>query len=234
MHLDGAGVDGGQGICDGQFAIVVAVNAQRHGDGCGGCFGEGGDFLRQAAAVGVAQHDVRGAPGDGGGDGLGGVRGVGLPTIEEVFGVVDHLPTLLAEEGDRLADHGEVFFERHAQHVGDVEIVRLADDGDDGGAGVEQGLHAGVVGGLHAATAGHAEGAELGVLQRLRDEPLKELGVLGVRQGIATFDEVEAEVVEPPRDQHLVLKGKADAFALGAVAEGRVVKFDFHIGFEAL
>ena len=57
---------------------------------------------------------------------------------------------------------------------------------------------------------------------------LKELGVFLVRQRIAPFDEVEAQIVEPLGDQQLVLQRKVDPFALAAVAERRVVDLDAH------
>ena len=52
------------------------------------------------------------------------------------------------------------------------------------------------------------------MLQRLGDHPLKELGVLRVRERIATFDVIEAQLVEPAGDEQLVLQREADAFAL--------------------
>ncbi len=57
-------------------------------------------------------------------------------------------------------------------------------------------------------------------------DALEVLGVLLVRQRIAPFDEVEAQLVEPLGDQQLVLQRKVDAFALAAVAERRVVDLD--------
>ena len=91
---------------------------------------------------------------------------------------------------------------------------------------VEQRLHAGVVGRLHALAARHAERAQPAVPQRLGGDPLKELGVLRVRERVAAFDEIEAELVEPPGDEQLVLQREVDAFALGAVAERGVVDLD--------
>ncbi len=55
---------------------------------------------------------------------------------------------------------------------------------------------------------------------------LEELGVLFVRQGIAPFDEIEAQLVEPLSDQQLILQREVDPFALAAVAERRVVDLD--------
>ena len=207
--MDGAGVDRGERIGDGQVAIVVRVDAERHVDGRGRFLGERGDFLGHAAAVGVAHHDDHRPAFDGGLDRFRGVVGVRLPAVEEVLGVVDHVAAHLAQVGDRLADHRQVFFERNAQHFGHVEIVRLADDRDDGRLRLDERLHAGVVGRLHALAARHAERAQPAVLQRLGGDALKELGVLRIRERVAALDEVEAELIEPPGDEQLVLQAKS-------------------------
>ena len=57
LHLHGARRDRGQRIGHGQFAIVVAMNADRHVQPGSGGAGQVGDLLRHAAAVGVAQDD---------------------------------------------------------------------------------------------------------------------------------------------------------------------------------
>ena len=51
----------GQRIGHGQLAIVVAMNADRHRQRLHGRARQLGDFLGHAAAVGVAEHDHRGA-----------------------------------------------------------------------------------------------------------------------------------------------------------------------------
>ncbi len=108
----------------------------------------------------------------------------------------------------------------------DVEVGRLADQRDHFGLRVDQGPHAGIFFGPHAAAAGHAEGADQGVLQIELAHALEVLGVFLVREGITPFDEVEAQAVEPCRDQQLVLERKADALALAAVAQRGVVDLD--------
>ena len=143
-----------------------------------------------------------------------------------MLGVVNHLAADRLQEGDRLADHGEVLFQRDAEHLGHVEVVRLADDRDHGGLRLDQGLHAGVVGRLNSLATGHAEGTNPAVLKGLGGDPLEKLGVLGVREGIAALDEIEAQLVEPAGDEQLVLQREIDAFALGPVAERGVVELD--------
>jgi len=64
---------------------------------------------------------------------------------------------------------------------------------------------------------------EPGTLSEPKVHTLKELGVFVIRQGIAPFDVIEAQAVELLGDQQFVLQREADAFALAAVAEGRVV-----------
>ena len=81
--------------------------------------------------------------------------------------------------------------------------------------------------GRHAAAARHAEGADLGVLRAsARATRWKYSASFALRQRIAPFDVVEAQLVEPLGDQQLVLQREADAFALAAVAKRRVVDLD--------
>jgi len=54
----------------------------------------------------------------------------------------------------------------------------------------------------------------------------EEVDVLFVGAGPAAFDVVHAEGVEALGDAEFVGEGEVDAFALGAVAEGGVVKRD--------
>src|SRR5438105_14906189 len=49
------------------------------------------------------------------------------------------------------------------------------------------------------------------------------LEVLGIGQRIAALDIVHAQLIEPARQEQLVLERKVDAFALAAVAQGRVI-----------
>ena len=95
LHLHGAGVDGGQRVGDGQLAVVVAVDADRHVDSsAAAALRQLGDFLRHAAAVGVAEHDQLAPASAAAWIVLRGVFGIGLPAVEEMLGVVDHLAAL--------------------------------------------------------------------------------------------------------------------------------------------
>ena len=133
-----------------------------------------------------------------------------------MLGVVDHVAAGLAQEGDRFADHRQVFFERHAQHFGHVEIARLADDRDHRRLRLERAPSCrDRRPAFTPLAAGHAERAQPAVLERLGGHPLEELGVLLVRERVAAFDEIEAQLVEPPGDEQLVLQREVDAFALG-------------------
>ena len=175
LDLHGPGVDGGQRIGHRQLAVIVAMDAHRHGDRLDHVPHGPGNVLRHRAAVGVAEHDHP-RPGLGrrpqGGNR---VRGVGLPAVEEVFGVENHLAAVGRQVGDALADHRQVLVGVGAEDLGHLEERALADDGDRLGAGVEQGPQALVFRGLHALAAGHAEGADPHVLQRQFADPLEVL-----------------------------------------------------------
>ena len=70
--------------------------------------------------------------------------------------------------------------------------------------------------------------ASPGALQRLGFQAGEELRVFGDRAGPAALDVVDPEGVEAASDPQLVLDGEADAFHLGAVAQGGVVEKYFH------
>ena len=190
----------------------------------------GRDLLRQRAAVGVAQDDHRRPGVLGGPQRLQGVVAVAAQPVEEVLGVVKHLAPGRLAVGHGVGDHVQVFFQADVQHLADLHVPRLADDGDDRRAGVEQRLEAHVLGGADPLAPRHAEGRDPGVLQRQLAHLLEILEVLGVGQRIAALDEVDAEFVEAAGDVELVHEGEVDALALAAVTKGRVVDGDARHG----
>ncbi len=185
-----------------------------------------GDLFRQASAVCVAEADKFRAGILGCLDRLQGEVAIGSQAVEEVLGVVDDLTTFAGQKADRVADHRKVLFLVDTQHFGDVQVPGLADDRANGSFRVPQGEHPDVLVSSNALAASHAEGRDLRVLPVGVGSSLKELLVLRVRQRIAAFDVVKAEVVEHLRDEQLVLQRKVDAFALAAVSECGVVNLD--------
>ena len=89
-----------------------------------------------------------------------------------------------------------------------------------------------IVLGGDVAPPGHAEGGDLGVRQIQVAHRAKVGGVLGVGERIAPLDIVEARLVEPGRDQQLVLEREIHPLALAAVAQRRVVNEDSCHGFQ--
>ena len=82
----------------------------------------------------------------------------------------------------------------------------LADDRDRGRAGIEERLHAGIVAGGHAAPPRHPKGNDAGVGEIEAAGPLEILGVFGIGERIAPFDEVDPSFVEPARDREFVFE----------------------------
>ena len=225
MH--GARVKGGERVREGQAGVVVGVDADRSLDGGAGVAGGRGDLIRQRAAVGVAQHDARGA-GLGGGAETG--RGVGrilLPAVDGVLAVVDDLAAVGLQERHSVGDHREVLLGRAAQHLADVEGGGLTVDGHDRGLDLEEAADLGVLGGADALLAGGAEGGELGVLELQLAGLGEELDVAGVGAGPAALDVGHPETLELLGDPHLVGDREMNAQSLRAVAEGGVVDLDF-------
>ena len=192
--------------------------------------GDLGDFRGERAAVRVAEDEISGAGFVRGLVTGGGVGGVELVAVEGVLAVEDDLAALRDEVGDGVADHGEIFLRRGAQDLGDVEHGRLADERDDGRAGLEQegDLRVFLHGGVRAA--GAAEGGKPRVLELELLRLAEELDVLLVGAGPAALDVVHAEGVEALGDAELVGEGEVDAFTLRAVAERGVVEGDLRCG----
>ena len=78
-----------------------------------------------------------------------------------------------------------------------------------------------------ALAAGRAERRQARVLELPALGLGKELDVLGIGPRPAAFDVMNPERVELLGDAQLVHHRKVDAFALAAVAQGRIVDFDF-------
>src|SRR5713101_7293723 len=185
------------------------------------------DLVRQAAAVGVAEDQAAGARGLGGSEGLERVLAVLLEAVEEVLGVVDNLLEVLEEVGDRVPDHVDVLVERRPEGVRHVEVPRLAEDGDDRGARLDERLDVAVLLRPHSRTARRAEGGDLGGLEDSVLNALEEAEVLGVRARPAALDIVDAEGVQALGYADLVLHGEGHALALRPVAQRGVVNLDF-------
>src|SRR6266446_2378807 len=73
---------------------------------------------------------------------------------------------------------------------------------------------------------GHGKRAELGVLQRDVVHAAEEAEVLRIRARPAALDVVDADGIEARGQTDLVFHRKRHAFALGAVAQCRVVNLD--------
>ncbi len=175
------------------------------------------DLGWQRAPVGVAEHDPAGAALHGGIEASKRIVRVRLVAVEEMLGIEQSLAALGHQMGDRLADIGEVFVERDAERGLDMEVVRLADQADGGGARIDHlGQHL-VIGGRAPRPLGHAEGGEGGGLQHRRR--LEKIAVGGVGPGPAALDIVEAEIIQRPRDLDLIGGGEVDPLGLLAIAQ---------------
>ena len=179
---------------------------------------------RQHPAVRVAQHQALGARLLGRSKHVHRVRRVAQVAVEEVLGVEEHPTFLRAQERDGIPHHRDALLQIGAEHLGDMDVRRLADDAHDLGARVQQLTeHRALLRAL-ARLARHPERGQRGVLQRLlRGEP-EELRVAGVRPRPPALDERHAELVDLVEDPQAVLDRVRQAGLLRAVAEGGVVQ----------
>ena len=233
LHVSGAGFDRRHRVGHGAPGVVVAVDADdRVVADVGLDVGDDAAHLaRQGAAVGVAQHEVRGAVDHGGLDRPQRELGVRLVPVEEVLEVDEHHATFTAQVPHRVGDHRRTFVEGRLERFDDLVLGALRNDADRRRPGFDQVAQGGVVVDLAAGTTGGAE-----CDQRRRRElqfgtgPLEELDVLRVGSGPAALDEVHAEQVELFGDPELVVDRRGDALDLEAVAERRVEHLDVSPG----
>ena len=124
-------------------------------------------------------------------------------------------------------DHREVLFGRRLQDLADVQQPRLAEDRDDRRGGVEEQPDLLVVRRRATSLRRVDPNAASRARRNVRCFACSKNSMsLRVRAGPAALDVVDAEGVEPLGDPQLVGDREGDAFALRAVAQGRVVDFD--------
>ena len=155
------------------------------------------------------------------------VVAVGSEAVEEVLGVEDDLVRPRLEEGDGVADHRQVLFQRRLQHLGHVEVPRLADDASR--RALPASRRARRLGSYSATPPARrvlpnaASLACLSVTSCMRRE---ELSVLGVGAGPAALDVVDAEARPAGRSGEPCPRPRRTCPHLGAVAQRRVVNPD--------
>ena len=223
LHLRRPQLDGGDGVGHGQAGVVVGVDSERRFDGRGGGLVHARHIDGKGAAVGVAEDEDPRPSALGGAQRLQGIAGVGGAGVEEVLGVEGHLPAPGHQVGHRVLDEAQVLLAGRLEHLGDVEVPALAEEGDAVGAGLEERVERCVLPGGVGRPPGAAEGGHPGPqVQRLH--LLEESEVLRVRRiRPASLDVVHAEVVEPLGDLQLVLQGIGDPLRLGPVPQGGIV-----------
>jgi len=226
LHLHGAMPDGHQGICRRHIAIVVTVNSDRDFERTPRGIDPGGDPFGKAAAVRIAQHD------DFCSTLLSGLnrfqREVRIPgePVEKMFGIVDHAASLGPQEGNRIADHRQVFLLADIQDVLDVQIPTLTHERDDFRLGVDEGLHSDIFFRGHALSSRHAEGGHFGMLERHVGHAAEIIRILRIGEWIPAFDEVKSKLIQFGGDCQLVFEGEIDPLALATVAKRCVVNLD--------
>ncbi len=150
-----------------------------------------------------------------------------LETVKSVLGVIDDNLSVLLQEPDGVGDHGQVFIRGGAQDFLHVQQPCLAENGDDRRFRRQQQPHLFVLAHRDILATGRTEGGQFGVLELLAFGFVKKLDVLGVGTRPAALDVMDAEGIKLFRDTQLIQHGKIDAFTLAAIAQGRIVNFDF-------
>ncbi|MPM41780.1 hypothetical protein SDC9_88439 [bioreactor metagenome] len=103
-----------------------------------------------------------------------------------------------------------------------MEVPALAEDGDTGGACMNQALQVRIVLGFGISSAGRTEGNQFGVLQGQILGAEEKFQILWIRAGIPSLDETDPQRIQGLDDLELILDGEADALGLAAIAQGGV------------
>lgn len=97
-------------------------------------------------------------------------------------------------------------------------------NGDDGGLGGEEMANLGIGGGFDIGTAGGAKGGEFARAPAQFFGLGKECAIFVIGAGPTAFDIVETVVRQSLGEAEFIGERKVDPFALGAIAQGGVVK----------
>src|ERR1019366_7403320 len=222
------GLDSGQGVGNGEIGMVVDVDADDTIETAAD-FGDDLDEPRgDGATVGIAEAENISAGGMGGLQGAEGVIGVGDVAVEEMLGVVDEFLAVGLDIADGFGDEDEVLVVGDAEGAFDVEVPGLAEDGDDGGTGFDQGADVAVLMDGVLGEAGAAESREPGVVEGDPGSAFEELLVFGVAAGPAALNVIDTQLIQFLGNDDLVVHGERDGLALRAIAESGVEGMDFH------
>jgi hypothetical protein len=124
-----------------------------------------------------------------------------VPCTCVALGIVEHLAAARLAVAHRIVNHLPIFFERRVQHIADLHVPAFADDRDNRCLGIEQGLQAGVLLRSNTFAARHAERGNLCMLERQLAHFSKIFEVLGIREGVAAFDVVHAQLIQAAGDE---------------------------------
>ena len=109
-----------------------------------------------------------------------------------------------------------------------MEIPALAEDRDDRGSGVDQLADVAVFFNGVFREARGPEGGQLCVLQFQTARLFEELFVFGIGAGPSAFNVIDTELIEFPGNEHFVIDGEGDGFALRAVPKSGIEGLNAH------
>ena len=227
LDLHGAAAHGGDRVGDRDLAVVVRMDSDRASHRLDRGLHAGLDFVRQAAAVGVAKRNQIDS---------GRIRrtqagqrelGIGRKAVEEMFGVEDDLVDVALQVRDRVVQDLEVGLIGNPQRLAHVHVPGLADHGRDRSLGAQQQRQVAIGRGARVGAPGRAEGRDLRVAQAELFDLAEERGVALVGARPSALDIVDPEIVEALGNLELVLDGERDVLRLAPVAQRGVVDLYF-------
>ena len=117
-----------------------------------------------------------------------------------MFGIVEDASSACFQVRDGIGNHSQVLFDAGLKNYAYLVLGCFADDGRDGGAGIDQCLHRYVIIAICVRSPRIAESGYLCVLEIKFINPLEKFVVLGCRAGVTAFDNVHSKVVQEFRN----------------------------------
>ena len=218
----------GQRIGNRTVRIIVTMNAhnglwERLAD----FLGDSEHLVRQGAAVGFTQDQCTGPGVSGRLQHFHGVFRIGFVTVEKVFGVKDHFPSVFDKISHRVCAQLDIFVQAASQNIRNVHIPGLSDQSDDLSSTGHQCADTGIILDSVAGPAGTAESGDFGMFKIDIFDSGKELFFFGITERETAFNVIDLEFVQTLSDLQFVFSRKTHAFSLHPVSQCRIVYFDF-------
>ena len=210
-------LDRDQRIGDRHLGIIMGVDAERHIHFADDLRYDLFDLPRHRPAVGVAQDDAFRPCVPRSRNRREGIVRIGLVPIKKVLGIVKDLALVIFQKRHGVFNQLEIFFQRDAERVGDMQRPTLAEKSDNVRPRLQERLQRRIVlRGVGCPPRG-SKSHKLGIFERNRFSDAEKVHILRIRSRPSPFNEVDTEFIQLLRHTDLVLDREPDILGLCAI-----------------